>query len=195
MANKFFTKGEIDAYGSAGLLARALATAVGPLLIVLFTHRSGQQHGDAWRAQMKLIGLYAVGLIFGAVCLYLLRGFCLRLLHRDTPEAAGMIGRFAFTMVFVGLVQALAMWSLASRWMKISLLYGALGVAYWLALLFLGKSPVELLRVMPVAAGLAFVAVFSAWLVAMRLQTARRRSTMTSRNYLQNVQVPRSMAC
>ncbi len=170
VANKFFTKGEIDAYGSAGLLARALATAVGPLLIVLFTHRSSQHHGDALRAQLKLIGLYAAGLIFGAVCLYLLRGFCLRLLHRDTPEAAGMIGRFAFTMVFVGLVQALAMWSLASRWMKISLLYGALGVAYWLALLFLGKSPVELLRVMPVAAGLAFVAVFSAWLVAMRLQ-------------------------
>jgi hypothetical protein len=70
-------------------------------------------------------------------------------------------------MVFVGLLQALAMWSLASRWMKISLLYGALGIAYWLALLFLGKSPADLLWVMPRAAAVAFFTVFLVWLIAM----------------------------
>jgi len=168
VANKFFSKSEIDAYGSAGVLGRALATAVGPLLIVLFTHRSSQSHGDALREQLKLIGLYAAGLIFGAVCLYLLRGFCLQLLHRNTAEAAGMIGPFALTMVFVGLVQSLAMWALASRWLKISLLYGGLGLTYWLVLLFLGKSPAELLRVMPVASGLSFGALFLFWFVTMR---------------------------
>src|ERR1017187_10046729 len=62
VANKFFTKSEIDAYGSAGGLARALATAVGPLLIVLFTHRSSRQHGNAMREQLKLLGLYTVAL-------------------------------------------------------------------------------------------------------------------------------------
>ena len=169
VANKFFTKKEIDAYGSAGVLARALTTAVGPLLAVLFTHRSSRHHGDALMEQLKLVGLYAAGLISGAICLYVLRGFCLQLLHRNTPEAAGMIGRFAMTMVFVGLLQALGMWSLASRWMKISLLYGGLGIGYWLALLFLGKTPADLLRVMPVAAGIAFVTVFLVWIVAMRL--------------------------
>ena len=79
-----------------------------------------------------------------------------------------MIGRLSMTMVFVGLIQALGMWSLASRWIKISLLYGGLGLTYWLTLLFLGKSPAELLRVMPVAAGLAFGALFVVWLIAMR---------------------------
>jgi hypothetical protein len=60
------------------------------------------------------------------------------------------------------------MWALASRWLKISLLYGALGLVYWLALLFLGKSPANLLRVMPVAAGIVFVIIFLVWIAAMR---------------------------
>ena len=71
-------------------------------------------------------------------------------------------------MVFVGLLQALAMWSLASRWIKLSLLYGGLGIAYWMALLCLGKSPADLLHVMPVAAGIAFGVLFLVWLVTMR---------------------------
>jgi hypothetical protein len=169
VANKFFTKTALDAYGSAGLLARALPTAVGPLLVVLFTHRSSRPHGDALREQLKLLGLYTVALVSGAIGLFVLRGFCLQLLHRNTPEAAAMIGQLSVTMVFIGLLQALGMWSLASRWTRISLLYGGLGVAYWLALLFLGKTPAELLRVMPVAAGIAFVTVFLVWIVAMRL--------------------------
>jgi hypothetical protein len=167
VANKFFEKGDLDAYGSAGLLARALPTAVGPLLAVLFTHRSSRHHGDALREQLKLLGLYAVGLLSGAIGLFVLKSFVLQLLHRNTPEAAGMIGRFSITMVFVGLLQALAMWSLASRWIKLSMLYGGLGIAYWITLLCLGTSPADLLRVMPVAAGVAFGAVFLIWLVAM----------------------------
>src|ERR1700722_2947040 len=132
VANKFFSKGEIDAYGSAGLFARALPTISGPLLAVLFTHRSSrsQHHGDDLREQLKLLGLYAFALVSGAIMLFVLRKFCLGILHRNTPEAAAMIGRFAATMVFAGLLQALGTWALASRWIKISLLYGALGLAY-----------------------------------------------------------------
>jgi hypothetical protein len=167
VANKFFAKSEIDAYGSAGVLARALATAVGPLLIVLFTHRSSRPHGDALWEQLKLIGLYTAGLVGGAIGLVMLKTFALQLLHRNTPDAAGMIVQLSITMVFVGLLQALALWSLASRWMKISLLYGALGIAYWLALLFFGQSPADLLWVMPRAAAVAFVTVFLVWLIAM----------------------------
>ena len=167
VANKFFAKDDLDAYGSAGLLARALPTAVGPLLAVLFTHRSSRRHGDALREQLKLLGLYAFGLLTGAIGLVVLKSFVLQLLHRNTPEAAGMIGRLSMTMVFVGLLQALAMWSLASRWIKLSMLYGGLGIAYWITLLCLGTSPTDLLRVMPVAAGVAFGAVFLIWLIAM----------------------------
>ena len=169
VANKFFSKGEIDAYGSAGLLSRALPTVTGPLLSVLFTHRSGRhhRHGDDLEEQLKLLGLYAFGLVFGAACLFVLKDFALQLLHRNTPQAAGMIAPLSVTMIFVGLLQAVGTWALASRWLKISLLYGGLGVGYWLALLTLGKSPARLLQTMPVAAGIAFAILFYLWLVMM----------------------------
>ncbi len=170
VAKKYFPNAEMDAYGSAGLLARALPTAVAPLLTVLFTHRSRRHHHSGELLdQLKLICFYASVLILGAFCLYSFRGFCLQLLHRNTPIAAVMVGPLSVTMVFVGLLQALAWWSLASRWIKISVLYGVLGLAYWLVLLFFGKSPADLLNLMPKAAGIAFAAVFLVWLIAMRL--------------------------
>jgi hypothetical protein len=48
------------------------------------------------------------------------------------------------------------------------MLYGVLGLGYWLTLLGLGKTPPDLLRVMPVAAGIAFGALLLVWLVTMR---------------------------
>ena len=87
-----------------------------------------------------------------------------------------MIGPLAFTMIFVALLQALALWALASRWIKIALFYGGLGLAYWITLLCLGKSPADLLRVMPVAAGISFGILFVIWLTTMR----RRRSIKLS---------------
>lgn len=163
-----FSQTELDAYTSAGVFARALPMTVAPLLIVLFTHRSATHTGAALREQLKLIGLYAGGLLVGAIGLLVLRTFCLKLLGRDTPEAAMMIGPLAFTMIFVALLQALAMWALASRWIKIALLYGGLGLAYWITLLCLGKSPAELLSAMPIAAGISFGTLFFFWLGAMR---------------------------
>jgi 4-amino-4-deoxy-L-arabinose transferase-like glycosyltransferase len=79
-----------------------------------------------------------------------------------------MIGQLAIAMVFVGLLQSIAFWSLASRWWKISLLYGALGLTYWLILLEIGTTPAALLRTMPVVTGLAFGLLFCLWLVTMK---------------------------
>jgi hypothetical protein len=168
VANKFFAKGDLDAYAAAGILARALPMTVAPLLTVLFTSRSSQRAGGIVAEQLKLMGLSTLGLVFGVICLFALRTFCLKLIGRNTPEAADMIVRFSVTMVFVGLLQSLAYWALGSRWSKISLLYGALGLVYWLALLLFGQSPTALLQTMPVAAGIAFAALFVAWLFAMR---------------------------
>lgn len=167
VANKFFAKGDFDAYVAAGILARALPMTVAPLLTVLFTSRSSQRTGSIVAEQLKLVGLSGFGLAFGAICLFALRTFCLKLIGKYSPEAAGMIGQFSLTMVFVGLLQSLAYWALGSRWTKVSLLYGGLGIGYWLALLFLGKSPAALLQTMPVAAGLAFGALFLVWLTSM----------------------------
>jgi hypothetical protein len=168
VANKFFSKEELDAYAAAGILARALPMSVAPLLMVLFTSRSGQRTGGIVAEQLKLFGLSGLALVLGAICLFVLRGFCLKILGKYTPQAAGMIGPFAATMVFVGLLQSLSYWALASRWTKISLLYGVLGLGYWLTLLLLGKSPEDLLRVMPVTAGIAFFILFLVWFATLR---------------------------
>jgi hypothetical protein len=169
VAQKFFTHGELDNYAAAGLLARQIPSLATPLLTVLFTHRSSSHHGDAMKDQLKLLGLFAVCLILNAAGLWIFKTIGLKLLGQNTPEAAGMITPLAITMVFVGLLQALGTWALASRWIKISLLYGGLGLAYWLALLFWGNSPAALLHIMPYAAGIAFGIVFVVWLIAMRL--------------------------
>jgi hypothetical protein len=169
VAKRFFSGGENDAYNCAERLAAALPIAVAPLLTVLFTSRSGARTGSIVGDQLKLLGLYLFGLVLGAAALFFLRDFCVKLIMgRSAPEAEAMIARLAVTMVFVGLLQALALWALASRWMKISLLYGALGLGYWLTLLFLGKSPPALLHVMPLAAGTACGTLFFIWLIALR---------------------------
>ncbi|MEI8288553.1 MAG: hypothetical protein WCH99_03715 [Verrucomicrobiota bacterium] len=168
VAQRYFSHAELDAYCGAGVFARALPMTVAPLLTVLFTHRSAAHTGDALREQLKLICLYAVGLICGLAGLLLLRTFCLKMIGRDTPEAAAMVGQLALTMVSVGLLQALGMWALASRWTKIALLYGGLGLTYWITLFCIGKSPTALLQLMPFASGIAFVILFTVWLLAMR---------------------------
>jgi hypothetical protein len=164
----YFSDADRDAYTAAERLAVGLPTTVGPLLAVFFTYRSTEHTGAALREQLKLIGLYTVGLVGGAVALFALRIFCLKLIGKDTPEAAAMIGQLAVTMIFVGLLQAVGMWALASRWSKISLFFGTLGIGYLLTLLVIGKNPAALLQIMPVAAGTAFVVLFFVWLVAMR---------------------------
>ncbi|HXR49384.1 MAG TPA: hypothetical protein VN784_18260 [Candidatus Limnocylindrales bacterium] len=177
VAKKFFPHQDLDAYTAAGSLARALLFAVAPLLTVLFTSRSSAQTGGIVMEQLKLLGLNFLGLIFGAAALFVLRAFYVKLIFgKSVPEAEAMISQLAITMVFVGLLQALALWALASRWMKISLLYGVLGVGYWLTLLVRGQSPTALLQTMPVAAGTAFGLMFLVWFLTMR----RHKATATN---------------
>lgn len=164
----YFSGADRDAYTAAERLAAGLLMTAGPLLSVFFTHRSTKHTGDALREQLKLIALYAGALVCGGLFLFALRFLCLKLIGKDTPEAAAMIKPLAVTMIFVGLLQAVGMWALASRWSKILLLFGMLGIAYLLTLLVIGKNPAALLQTMPVAAGTAFVVLFCVWLVAMK---------------------------
>jgi len=168
VANKYFAKADLDAYTAAQLLAAALPMTVAPLLTVLFTHRSGARAGDPLIEQFKLLGLYAVGLTGGATGLLLLRALLLKILARYTPEATAMMTPLTVTMVFSGLLQALAMWALASRWQKIASLYGVLGLTYWLVLLGFGTTPGRLLQLMPWTACAAFIVLFFSWWIAMR---------------------------
>jgi O-antigen/teichoic acid export membrane protein len=156
------------AYAAAERLAISLPITVAPLLTVLFTNRSVEHTANALRQQLKLLGLYAFGLICGAIALYLMRHICLRLIGRDTPEAADMIKHLSITMFFVGLLQAVGTWALASRWSRISLLYGALGICYTIIIFAFGKTASALLNTMPIVAGIAFLILFTVWFAAMR---------------------------
>lgn len=166
----FHDSDDLAAYTAAGNFARNLPLGVGPLLTVLYTHRSRthHHHDDALREQLKLLGLYTLVLGCGVAFLLIFRTLCLKILGKYTPEAASMIQPFSITMAFFGMSQAMAMWALASRWIKICVLYGILGIGYWLVLFFFGKNANALVHTMPIASGVAFAVLFATWLISMK---------------------------
>jgi len=170
VAQRSFSPDVLSPFVAAGVFARNLPLAVGPLLTVLYTHRSRthHHHDDDLRAQLKLLGLYALVLACGVIFLLVFRTFCLKVLGKYSPEAAAMLIPFSITMAFVGMSQAMAMWALASRWTAISILYSVLGITYWLVLFAFGKNPALLLHAMPITAGIAFAILFSIWLIFMK---------------------------
>jgi hypothetical protein len=165
VSKKYFFGGALDAYNMAARFGRAIPATVLPLLIVTFTSRSGGKESAARTDQRILLSLYAAGLGCGAALLIVFRSVLLKLyLGHSNDEAAQMIVPFSITMVLIGLSQAMGMWSLADRTFKIALLYGALGLTYWITLLVVGKTPAILLTVMPIGAGISFCVLCICWL-------------------------------
>ena len=175
VAQRWFSGKQLGSYSAAGLLARALVFVVAPLLTVLFTSRSGDQSAPALREQLQVLGLYAGGLAVGGAVLLLMRPLLVKFIFgHAAAEASAMLVPFTITMFFLGLVQALGMWVLASRGFVLGLTYGGLGVAYWLTLLMFGRSPDVLLRFMVIASGVVLLVLGSAWFIQVRSATVRR---------------------
>jgi len=169
IAQKYFTGEETGTYAAASKLSQALPMVVGPLLTVLFTSRSGHKGGHALTDQTILLVLYAVGLVCGAAGILFFRETFIRLLLKtENPHISGMMIPYTIAMVFFGLSQAIGMWSLASRWFKLAILYGVLGLAYWLVLLAVGKTPDQLLHVMPYASMICFAILCIGWIMQLR---------------------------
>jgi len=178
VASKYFSAADLGAYSAAAKISSALHFAVSPLLIVLFTARSSARTGKSLSGPLGLLLLYAGGLALGAIVLFFARDLCVKLIFsRPFPEASAMILRLATTMIFVGLIQALGMWALASHWLKVGLLYGVVGAAYWATLLTVARqatppganlSPNILLNVMPITAFAGFAIMLVAWIVMLR---------------------------
>jgi O-antigen/teichoic acid export membrane protein len=169
VAQRYFSGPDLGNYSAAGLLGRALIFVVGPLLTVLFTSRSGAKSGASVLDQRILLALYAAGLAGGAMVLLVFRDFFVTMIFGEsTPEASDMVVRFTLTMVFIGLIQAIGTFGLASRWFKLGLLYGGLGLAYWLTLLAWGRTPDQMLNCMPAAVTAALVILCSAWLTIIK---------------------------
>lgn len=175
VAQKHLHGKELGDYTAAGVLGRALISLVGPMLVVLFTSRSGNKGGSAFSDQKIMLLLYAVGLLCGALGLIVLRNYLVRFIFGQyTPEAADMVTKFSIAMVFIGLVQAIATWCLASRWYGLAFLYGGLGVVYWVALLFFGHTAGSLLRLMAMGSGVAFLVMLIGWIVSQRTSSAAK---------------------
>jgi hypothetical protein len=172
VSTKFFVTGSLDAYQMAAKFGRAIPQTVLPLLTVAFTSRSGSKEAHAKSDQRILLSLYAGGLACGALVLILSRNLLMRVyLGQPSPEAAQMIVPFSITMVLIGLSQAVGMWSLADRTFKIALLYGALGLAYWITLLMVGRTPQALLLAMPIGAAASFCVLCGCWLAGRARKT------------------------
>jgi O-antigen/teichoic acid export membrane protein len=183
VASKYFSATDMGAYAAAAKISSALHFAVSPLLLVLFTARSSERAGQKLGAPLGLLLLYAAGLATGAFVLFFARDLCVKLIFgQPSAVSSAMIARLAMTMIFVGLIQALGMWALASHWLKMGLLYGALGVAYWATLLIVARqttprgthlNPATLLNLMPVIAAACFAVMFITWVVTLRRGRAR----------------------
>lgn len=178
-AQKYFPGDVLGAYQVAARWAFNLPGTIAPLLLVMFSSRSGGKEGEALKDQRILLTLYAIGLACGAAGIILLRHLLVHIICGDpkTPgdallnaQSADMLIPYTITMGFVGLSQAIGLWSLASRWFKVTTIYGILGLAYWVTLMSLGHTPALLLHLMPIGTATAFGVLLVSWLLASRHQ-------------------------
>jgi hypothetical protein len=144
-----------DAYQTAGLLARGLLWGTQPLLWILFAQRSRL---DRTRADsLTFFWIYLGTLLAGVVFLFLLAGPLSRLFCRDTlamfarpvPTSdltAHFVPSLAAAMIPLGVLQALGIFSLASRRYPECFVLGGCSVGYTLLLYVAGRQP----QLMPV---------------------------------------------
>jgi hypothetical protein len=138
-------RNSFDVYQATGLLARALLWGTLPLLWLLYAERSKLDKTTA--ASLKFFWVYLAALVIGAFALAFLT-------QKDGPidarlPGAAMIGpTFASVMIPLGLLQGLAVFSLASRRYPECFVLGGCGVVYALVLAMVGRRPETMLPYM-----------------------------------------------
>ena len=129
-----------DAYQTAGLLGRGILWGTQPLLWILFAQRSRLDHTTP--ASLTFFWIYLGALVLGAILLGCLaqplsRLFC----GPDFQSTALFVPSFAAVMVPLGVLQALGVFSLASRRYHECFVLGGCGVGYTLLLYLAGRQP------------------------------------------------------
>ncbi len=130
----------LDAYQTAGLLGRSLLWGTQPLLWILFAHRSPLNRTTT--ASLTFFWIYLGALLLGAILLGCLaqplsRLFC----GPNFQSTAQFVPSLAAVMVPLGLLQALGVFSLASRRYHECFVLGGCAVGYTLLLYLAGRQP------------------------------------------------------
>jgi O-antigen/teichoic acid export membrane protein len=129
-----------DAYQTAGLLGRGILWGTQPLLWILFAQRSRLDRTTP--GSLTFFWIYLGALLPGAILLGCLAQPLSRLFCGPHFQSTALfVPSFAAVMVPLGLLQALGVFSLASRRYHECFVLGGCGVAYTLVLLFFGRRP------------------------------------------------------
>jgi O-antigen/teichoic acid export membrane protein len=132
--------GQFDAYQTAGLLGRGLLWGTQPLLWILFAERSrlDRTRADSLTFFWIYLGVLAPGaILLGCLAQPLSRLFC----GPDFQSTALFVPSFAAVMVLLGLLQALGIFSLASRRYPECFVLGGCAAGYTLLLYLAGRQP------------------------------------------------------
>jgi O-antigen/teichoic acid export membrane protein len=131
---------QFDAYQTAGLLGRGILWGTQPLLWILFAQRSRLDRTTP--ASLAFFWIYAGALLLGAILLGCLSQPLSRLFCGDNFQSTALfVPSFAAVMVPLGLLQALGIFSLASRRYHECFVLGGCSVGYTLVLYLAGRQP------------------------------------------------------
>ena len=130
---------QFDAYQTAGLLGRALLWGTQPLLWIFFAQRS--RLAKSTPASLLFFWIYLGALVFGSIVLRLFSTplawlFC----GTNFQQTTFFIPTLVSVMVPLGLLQGLAIFSLASRRFPECFLLGACGIGYTALLYVAGRQ-------------------------------------------------------
>jgi O-antigen/teichoic acid export membrane protein len=131
---------QFDAYQTAGLLGRALLWGTQPLLWILFAQRFPLTRTTP--VSLTFFWIYLGALLLGAILLGcvaqpLSHLFC----GPHFQSTASFVPSFAAAMIPLGLLQALGVFSLASRRHHECFVLGGCAVVYTLVLYLVGRQP------------------------------------------------------
>ena len=136
-----------DSYQTAGLLGRGLLWGAQPLLWILFAQRSRVDRTQA--GSLTFFWIYMGVLLSGAILLGCLARPLSQLFSGPDYQATALfIPSFATVMVLLGLLQALGIFSLASRRFPECFVLGGCSIAYTLLLYLTGRQPQLMLAYM-----------------------------------------------
>jgi hypothetical protein len=129
-----------DAYQTAGLLGRGILWGTQPLLWILFAQRSRLDRTTP--ASLTFFWVYLGALVPGAILLGCLAQPLSRLFCGPSFQTTALlVPSLAAVMVPLGLLQALGVFSLASRRYHECFVLGGCGVGYTLLLYLAGRQP------------------------------------------------------